>query len=317
MPGLVSVSIKPQAFYFRDLNRTAKQRKLLNSRNFHTYSTSDRNFDSLCIGNTQLRETRTSETERCCNEITPCQVLRGRDGRDGLPGLAGRDGKDGEQGERGETGDPGVQGEQGWRGEKGDDGVQGLPGPQGAAARSGVVYTRWGRTTCPSGQETELVYSGRAGGSYFSQKGGGSNYLCMPDNPQYSTYVRGVNDFSILHGVEYWYGDATPPQYQHIHRHNAPCAVCHIQQRGSLLMIPARKDCPTSWTKEYEGTLMSPHKTHYRGMFECVDREAESVPGSAAITNGAFFINVEASCTGMACPPYDSQKELLCVVCTK
>ena len=84
-------------------------------------------------------------------------------------------------------------------------------------------------------------------------------------------------------------------------------------------MIPARKDCPASWTKEYEGALMymSGRYTHNRSMYECVDKDAESVPESAVDTNGALFYPVEANCNGMACPPYDPQKELLCVVCTK
>ena len=254
-----------------------------------------------------MTQSGTSEPEGGSKDVTPhLEILRGRDGRDGLPGLAGRDGKDGEQGEGGE------------RGEKGDLGLQGLPGPRGKAGRSGVVYTRWGRTTCPSVQGTELVYSGRAGASHSTQKGGGANYLCMPDNPQYSTYVRGVNDFSTVYGTEYWYSFPPPPQYQHIHHHNVPCAICHVQERGSLLMIPARKDCPNSWTKEYEGELMSSYKSNYRSMFECVDRDAKSVPGSAASqSRPAYFVNVEASCSGLACSPYDPQKELLCVVCTK
>ena len=62
---------------------------------------------------------------------------------------------------------------------------------------------------------------------------------------------------------------------------------------------------------------MSQHYTYHSTMYECVDKDAESVPGSAANTNGALFYPVEANCNGMACPPYDPQKELLCVVCTK
>ena len=260
---------------------------------------------TICAGS-QLREVRTAaDTEGGGDGVAPTpylEILRGRDGRDGLAGLGGRDGKDGEQGERGE---------------KGDRGVQGLPGPQGEAGRSGVVYTRWGRTTCPSGQGTVLVYNGIVGGSKWSSKGGGANYLCMPDNPQYSTINEpGVNGHTSLYGTEYGYG-RTSPLYATMNHHNVPCAVCLIQERGNVLMIPARNVCPTSWTKEYDGVLMSSHNGHYRSMFECVDREAESVPGSAANMDGAFFMKVEATCNGLPCPPYDPQKELLCVVCTK
>ena len=43
-------------------------------------------------------------------------------------------------------------------------------------------------------------------------------------------------------------------------------------------------------------------------IYECVDKDAESVPGSATNTNGALFYPVEASWNGMACPPCDAQK---------
>ncbi len=98
------------------------------------------------------------------------EVLRGRDGRDG------RDGKDGERGETGNQGEPGIQGP---------------PGPP-APPSGGVVYTRWGRTTCPDTQGTELLYEGIAGGSAHNHKGGGANYLCLPEEPEYSDYQPGA-----------------------------------------------------------------------------------------------------------------------------
>ena len=248
---------------------------------------------------------RTTDTVGDSNSVVfppYIEILRGRDGRDGPPG---RDGKDGDKGEQGESGGPGTQG------------PRGLQGPPGPAAQSGVVYTRWGRTTCPSGQGTELVYSGRAGGSYYGHKGGAANYLCMPNNPQYSSYAPGVQDRNYVYGAEYQLLDAGLPISRSMNDRNVPCAVCSVQVRGRLLMIPARKDCPASWTKEYEGALMSQAYTQARSMYECVDKDAESVPGSAANTNGALFYPVEANCNGMSCPPYDPQKELLCVVCTK
>ena len=49
----------------------------------------------------------------------------------------------------------------------------------------------------------------------------------------------------------------------------------------------------------------------------CVDKNAEGIPGSDANTEGSLFYHVQARCTGIPCPPYDSEKELACVVCTK
>ena len=260
------------------------------------------------LGQLQLREMRQAETGDDDQSTPYIEILRGRDGRDGItgpPGAAGRDGKDGERGEQGE------------KGETGPPGPPGPTGPTELAAKSGVIYTRWGRTICPSVSGTELVYSGRAGGSGHGHKGGGANYLCMPDNPQYSNYASGVQGDSYVYGAEYesYYPNAPIPHSSF--QHNVPCAVCHVQERGSVLMIPARRNCPTSWTKEYEGALMSERHNHHRTMFECMDGSPESVPGSSADTNGALFYHVEANCNGMPCPPYVAEKELTCVVCTK
>ena len=78
-------------------------------------------------------------------------------------------------------------------------------------------------------------------------------------------------------------------------------------------MIPAKTQCPTDWTVEYIGYLMAETRGHSRTMYECVDKDPESVPG----LNRAFFELVEPYCNGLSCPPYDAQKELTCVVCTR
>ena len=82
-------------------------------------------------------------------------------------------------------------------------------------------------------------------------------------------------------------------------------------------MIPAKTSCPTSWTREYYGYLMSSHYTQQRSLYECVDKDQESIAGSHANNDGALFYHVEANCNGMPCPLYDAAKELNCVVCTK
>ena len=244
----------------------------------------------------QHRPQRSAPTRSGINtsSIPYIEVLRGRDGRDGRDGV------------------PGPRGPQGQRGEQG---LAGPPGPR----NGGVVYTRWGKNSCPNVTGTELVYAGRAGGSWFSHTGGGANYLCMPNDPDYLTYQPGVQGWSYVYGTEYETG-GTP--LKAVHNHNVPCAVCYASTRVAVTMIPAKTQCPSTWTLEYSGYLMSAYKgdacnPHYRTMFECVDKNAGSVPGSAPNTNGAMFLHVEASCTGMPCPPYDPQKELTCAVCTK
>ena len=66
------------------------------------------------------------------------------------------------------------------------------------------MYTRWGRTTCPSTAGTQLLYAERAAGSHHNERGGGANRICLPEQPQYSTYTAGTQfGRALLYGVEY------------------------------------------------------------------------------------------------------------------
>ena len=186
--------------------------------------------------------------------------------------------------------------------------------PTKSPPSGGAVYIRWGRTTCPNISGTELVYKGIAAGSHFLQRGGGSQYLCLPHEPKYSNFRNGVGGHSPLFGVKYRpMGGPLPSK---VHNRNVPCAVC-CTSRSKLFMLPARDECPTTWTLEYSGYLMTEHRYHHRKSFECVDKKPEflQIPGAALI--GAFFYHTEATCNGIPCPPYDRQKELTCAVCTK
>ena len=248
---------------------------------------------------------------------------KGDRGELGLPGPQGEVGQPG-QGERGlpgSQGPPGGSGPQGAVGEKGDRGDPGLPGPQGPQGAQGpptgggAVYVRWGRTSCPTGQGTQLVYSGRAGGSKHNQ-GGGANHLCMPDNPEHLQYGSGTQRYSYMYGVEYQIHNSQP--LYSVDNHKVPCAVCFAATRDTILMIPAKLTCPTNWTVEYTGYLMSEHINHHRSTYECVDKNPESVPGMDGSTSDtAFLYHVEPNCAGLSCPPYDAHKELTCVVCSR
>ena len=170
-----------------------------------------------------------SPTPNVTTNIPYIQVLQGRDGRDGIqgpPGPAGTPGRDG------------INGKDGSKGEKGD------PGPQGpSGSRSGgVVFTRWGRTTCPATNDTAILYKGKAAGSHYDQYGGGANYICLPNEPEFLSYTPGISDEqSYIYGTEY---EPHGGPFSSLHNHNVPCVVCYVSTRVSYLMIPAKITCP-------------------------------------------------------------------------
>ena len=278
------------------------------------------------------REIRSTENNNQSDTTTGIcltfeKLIRGDDGRDGEPGRDGQPGPQGpqgppgERGQRGETGNTGPPGSPGLPGHYGLPGAAGLTGSTGqqgpvgpAGPRSGgVVYTRWGNSSCPSTAGTELVYAGRIGGTQYGHSGGGANQLCMPPDPQYSTYKPGVQGNSYMYGAEYEeLIDNTKKN------HDATCAVCYVSTRETVLMVPGKTSCPTSWTKEYQGYLMSERKSNSgRSTFICVDSGFEAVPGSQRHTRATDLFHVEATCNSLSCPPYVDYKELTCAVCTR
>ena len=220
----------------------------------------------------------------------------------------------------------GLKGDKGEKGSSGSTGSTGLTGPKGAPGQKGIkgnkekrnggtVYVRWGHDQCPS--TAQLVYSGRAGGSDRMQTGGGSNPQCLPLDPNFLTPISGSQTYrALMYGAEY---ETVTDSNSHIHgRHNTdvPCAVCHVSNRTAVYMVPAKYTCPTGWTREYYGYLMTEYYKHNRSQFTCVDTTFKSVVGSSANHHGSLFYFVEGRCGSLPCPPYDNTKELSCAVCT-
>ena len=161
------------------------------------------------------------------------------------------------------------------------------------------------------------MFEGVMGSGNYNQHGGGANFLCLPNNPIYDKYTSGWQGTAGIWGTEYESGSFSG-FHNNLDQHDAPCAVCHVGSRGSQLMIPATNKCPSGWTKEYHGYLMTSHHGHkHASEYVCVDSDAEVVPGSHGNTNGALLYVVESACGALPCRPYINGHELTCVVCTK
>ena len=155
------------------------------------------------------------------------------------------------------------------------------------------------------------------GGEEHNPPGGGVNYLCLPHNPKYAKYKEGHQAAGYMCGTEYEVNQFNPFVRKNLHDHDPPSAVCFVRSRASMLMMPARNDCPSGWTEEYHGYLMTDHRSHTRRDFICVDENAEYIPGSGANKNGALLYPVEGFCGSLPCLPYVNGRELTCAVCTK
>ena len=179
--------------------------------------------------------------------------------------------------------------------------------------RAGVVYTRWGKRTCP--RTARLVYFGVAAGAHYTHPGTAANYICLPHNPEY--YRSGARGRypAYVYGAEY---ETWGSSLNRLSNHNVPCAVCEARKQ-TMLMIPAKINCPRRWTREYNGWLMASYYGHRSPkMFVCVDKNPDMQRGEAGNHNGALFYHAQTgTCHGLDCPPYVAHKDLACVVCTK
>ena len=185
------------------------------------------------------------------------------------------------RGRDGRDGRDGDKGEKGSTGEKGEQGQVGNSGPRG-----------------PDGVQGD---PGPAG---------------VPDDPDHSLFQSRVQSSNLVTGVEYWYSGMQ--SLSSVNYHNAPCALCYVANRSVSVMIPAKTVRPTNWTLEHIGYLMSERHAYHRTMYECVDKDPESVAElNSASDPRAFFQLVEPNCNGLSCSPYDDEKELTCVVCTR
>ena len=167
-----------------------------------------------------------------------------------------------------------------------------------------------------------VVVQGVVAGSHHTHSGGGSNYLCMPRDPEWGKTTAGFQSGGHLYGAEYEIHSNDPfskANAQSLRNNDVPCAVCLVTSRPTKLMIPAKLTCPDGWTNEYSGYLMAERYTHKgRTTYVCMDNAPEVILGGGLDKDGALFYVTEATCGGsLPCPSYVEGWEITCVVCTK
>ena len=168
---------------------------------------------------------------------------------------------------------------------------------------------------------------GYASGPTFDKGGSGSNFLCLPEHPQYRNFIGGFQRLAgEISGIEYelWDGyrsnffSAANAGGRPLHQHPAPCALCYVEARSTIAMIPARTHCPSGWTPEYAGYLVSETSVadRKRSSYVCWDGEPEIGVGGTN-QNNAVIYPVQVRCGSLPCSVYPTGRELSCIVCSK
>lgn len=184
----------------------------------------------------------------------------------------------------------------------------------------GSVYTRWGRSSCPN--DSKLIYRGQMVGPDNFSVGGGSNFQCLPTDPDLATSKAGQGSrWNQLRPTYVSKNEISSPMPDSQH---LPCAVCEATQRVSQVTMPGKSRCPAEWNLEYQGYLMSAgtvfHNNH-RMEYVCIDSSPETIRSKNTPWYGQILYHATTQCSGDAkidyCPPYIENQPLQCVICTK
>ena len=88
--------------------------------------------------------------------------------------------------------------------------------------------------------EVILIIVGQAGGNYYTNRGGGSNYLCLPNDPDNGKPYSFAND--VLYGAEYETSASTKPfGFGNLYEKDVHCSVCRRRGKSYVLMIPGKR----------------------------------------------------------------------------
>lgn len=172
---------------------------------------------------------------------------------------------------------------------------------QGAWGRSrgnGITYVHWGKKNCSgvAEQMSEGTVVGPEG------RGGGANFLCLSDSPQFGAAPSNQKDAAVLQGTSFEYPDKTHSQLF--------CSTCRLGARGSVQVFVGKTTCPDQWDYLYDGLLMSSYGDGISTVFVCLDKTADK---------NTDFVSKMPLVPDWAVLSSDQEKELLfsCVVCAK
>jgi len=172
-----------------------------------------------------------------------------------------------------------------------------------------------------------MLMSGNAGGPHHRRIGGGSNQLCLPEEPQLGpqNHTKPGVYSGWLYGIEYrTEGSKYRRGTTDYHGKPTPCAVCYVPQRSAQLMIPASNECPDSWAREYNGYLMSEYSLpigrtspyHHSMNHICVDADPEITAGPIYQSQSTLYFT-KVGCGTLSCSKFRDGWDVPCVVCTK
>lgn len=133
----------------------------------------------------------------------------------------------------------------------------------------------------------------------------------LPDNFPFVFQDNNKDNVGYLYGGEYQFSLKDV-----VLQDDVPCSVCRAKMATSTMMIPAKRSCPSGWTKQYTGFLTSERHNYVMAEYLCVDEDPDFVERSRVNENGRLFYPVVTVCGTLPCPPHKNLTMVACVVCS-
>ena len=175
------------------------------------------------------------------------------------------------------------------------------------------MYEHWGSRTC--GTHATRLYEGFMAAPYYSNQGGGSNYLCMHPDPTWPNGAGNADNSDTnqarLYGVEY-------ESVSSATNRDAACAMC-MTNATDVYVQWGRTSCTNGHVTEYWGLIMAQsHSGQYRTTFVCVDTKQENrMSGSTGDHDGALLYRTEFESHGATNnQQYPANWDVACAVCS-
>ncbi len=148
-----------------------------------------------------------------------------------------------------------------------------------------TTYQRFGSSECPAIDGVTMIYTGVT--VAFAPSLGSTDFKCIPKQNEDNGYSEKIAYYNETFGKFDDKGGGVVAHYPNVteyrtfrvdsNHYDVPCALCSVEQRTTIQVIPSSYKCPPAWTLEYNGYLMTDRSTT---VFVCVDIEMEVLNNS-------------------------------------
>lgn len=154
-------------------------------------------------------------------------------------------------------------------------------------------------------------------GSSFDGTGNGANYQCLPTSPVYDAFNTSANANRAGISVATLATDGSVLA-SNLNEKIIQCSMCQTITANTVTMLIGNNTCPSSWTTEYTGYLVSEQETSGRTGkgYACLKENPDLIDNSSGKTNTATVNLVEHECGALPCGTYTNYQEVACIVCS-